>query len=322
MASIITVTLNPAIDRVIEVAGFAVGAHQRGRLLDRVPAGKGVNVSRVLASLGVESIATGFVGAEELGFFEHFLAGGPERGAGPAVRPQLLAVHGHTRENITIIDPKSGIETHIRDLGFKVSPADVDRLRKKLNLLAKPGAVVALCGSLPPGMAIDAAVGLVDLAMAKGASVAVDGSGALLRALADRSLWLLKPNIQELAEAVGRAGDSLSDDDVVTHGRALGENAEVVIVSRGSAGGYLFAEGSVWLGQVSIDAELIRSTVGCGDALLAGFIAARLRGHDPRESYRHALAVATAAALEPAPGCVDPAEVANLLPAASVEAAA
>jgi len=317
MDPIITVTLNPAIDRVIEVSGFAVGAHQRGRLIARAAAGKGVNVSRVLASLGVGNTATGFVGAGDLEFFEQSLAECAEHGA--ATRPQFLAVKGCTRENLTIIDPESGVETHVRDLGMETSPADIDRLSKKINLLARPGGVVVFSGSLPPGMEIDAAVGLIDLAVSKGAKVAVDGPGALLQAVADRPLWLVKPNVSELAEAVGRAGQSLCDDDVVASARGLGEKSGVVIVSRGSAGGYMIAEGSAWLGQVRIDQGLIRSTVGCGDALLAGFIAAQQTGHDLPQSYRHALAVATAAALEPVPGRVNTATAAELLLAASVE---
>ena len=192
MESVITVTMNTAIDRVLEVKGLSVGGHLSGRLIARVPAGKGVNVSRTLAALGVPSVATGFVGRGQLEEYERSLAG-------IEVQPQFLAVEAITRENITLIDTDAGIETHIRETGEPPTPGDLDRLRNKLNLLAKPGGLVALSGSLPSGVAVDYAVDLVDMVLSKGSRVAVDGSGELLHALRDRKLWLIKPNVQELA---------------------------------------------------------------------------------------------------------------------------
>ena len=158
--------------------------------------------------------------------------------------------------------------------------------------------------------------------LAKGGRVAVDGSGELLRALKDRKLWLIKPNVEELAAMGEDAGKpaAMSDQEVVRIGRELSRRVRVVIVSRGSAGGYLFIDGSALLGQVELfPSARLRSSVGCGDCLLGAFIAAQLRGDDVRKSYEYALAVATAAAMDTMPGQFDPAVVTELLGRTSVE---
>ncbi len=346
---IITVTLNAAIDRVMEVENFHVGGHLRGRLLARVPAGKGVNVSRTLAHAGIPSVATGFVGRDQLDDFDRSFAD-------LAVQSQFLGLDGDTRENVTLIDPAGGVETHIRDVGPTPTPKDLERLRNKLNLLAKPDGLIVFSGSVPSGVDAGAVVDLVDLALSKGAKVAVDGPGALLHALDDRKLWLVKPNVDELAAMLSgtvtdQAGtateasvpdgdastapscacasaagagvdhaDALSDDRIVAIGRELSRRIHVVIVTCGSAGGYLFIDGSALMGQVAMESKNVVSTVGCGDAMLAAFVAAQSKGKDVKASYEYALAVASAAALHNTPGVFDPAVAKKLLAKASVTA--
>lgn len=310
MNNIITITLNTAIDRVMEVDGFAIGRHTCGRLIGRVPAGKGVNVSRALAALGVPNVATGFVGREEFDLYERSLGD-------DGVASQFLAVEGTTRENLTVIDPSTGLETHIRDEGFDVAPADLVRLGNKLNLLAKKDDLVVISGSLPRGVDVSAVVELIDIAENKGAHVAVDGSGEMLRALRGRSMWLLKPNRDELTALAPTAIEN--DAALIEIGRDLSERVHFVIVSCGAAGGYLFIRGSVLIGQVDMDTTRAMSSVGCGDCMLAGFVASRKRGDDARTAYRYALAVATAAAIHTLPGRFDLALVEELLPRVSVE---
>lgn len=308
--SVITVTPNTAIDCVIEVPGFAIGAHQIGRRLLRAPAGKGVNVARALALLGHPCIAVGFVGGTALPSFEDELHA-------HRVQPQFLAVQGETRENITIIDPTTARATHVRDAGFAVTAEDLGRMERKLSLLSHERVLVAFCGSLPPGMEPTHLARLIDLCLDRHALVAVDADGPVLQAIRDRPLWAVKPNREELAAFAGKP--TASDDDLVRVGRALHQTVEIVIVSCGAAGGYLFAEGAVCIGQVDIDPEEVVSTVGCGDSLLAAFIGARLDGRDVAEAYRYALAAATAAAVHHLPGSFDPANVVRFLSRAAVE---
>ena len=308
--SVITVTLNPAIDCVFETPHLRIGEHQVGRRRFRIAAGKGVNVARSLALLGHRCVATGFVGRAELSLYDDSLAA-------YKVSSQFLAVDGRTRENITLIDPTQGVETHIRDTGFQVGAADIARMSRKLGLLARERSLVCFCGSTPPGMSVEGLGQMVDLCISRGAAVAADADGPVLRQLTARRLWAIKPNRQEFEAIVGQPVPS--DDELVRFGRELARDIPVVLVSCGVSGAYGFTADITLLGQVDVDTKDAVSTVGCGDSLLAGFLAGKLEGLDDREAFRKALAVATAATLHPEPGVFDPGAVAAFLPRTAVE---
>lgn len=307
---IVTVTLNPAIDRTLEVPGFRIGGHQPGRLVSRTPAGKGINVSRALAQLGVSNTALGFVGLEESELYETFLES-------CGVRSQLLSVPGRTRENITLIDPTSHVESHIRDVGFSIGETELVRLRKKLKLLCGPGVLVIFSGSCPPGLKPAHLLELVGVCIESGGQVAVDTSGTHVSAIRNVPLWLAKPNRQELGELVGQP---MQDDaSILDVGRQLSKTFRALIVSCGAAGGYLFIDGSAMLGQVTVDLKRVVNTVGCGDCLLAGFVAGQVQGRSVRDSYKFGLAVATAAAVSRDSGTFELDDVAAFESAVSVE---
>lgn len=287
-AAIVTVSLNPAIDRIIEVPGLALGEHKVGRLVTRLPAGKAVNVSRALAILGAPSVATGFVGREELAMFERSLDPA-------AIRSDFIPVHGSTRENITLVDPLAHRETHVRDVGFEVREADRAILREKLSKLCAPGVMVVFAGSLPQGVTAADFASLVQDCIEAGANVAVDTSGEALLAAARLPLWLIKPNEVELSE-VSQASVS-TEAQLLDAGRRLAARIRNVVVSRGREGVVCFAGSSVWKGRVDISPDRVRNTVGCGDCLLAGYLAATLQGGDAAEACRCALAAATASAV-------------------------
>lgn len=301
--------MNTAIDRILEVRDFTVGAHQRGRLLVRVPAGKGVNVSRTLSALGVSSVATGFVGEEQLEDYERSFED-------TLVKAQFLAVDGTTRENITLIDPATGVETHIRDQGVTPTPGDLERLRSKLNRLSRPDNLIVFGGSLPPKVSVDYVRGLVDMVQRKGAHAAVDGPGELLHAVRGEKLWLIAPNVDELVAMMGFEGDrgdqAPSDDELFDIGRRLARTMQAVMVTCGAAGGYLFLGEVVMRGRIDMHHLEVKSTVGCGDALLAAYIAGCKEGKDAHDAYELALAVASASVVHSTPGGFDPVAVADM----------
>lgn len=332
--TVVTLTMHTAVDRLIEVSDLHIGGHQRGRTLARVPAGKGVNVARALAILGVPSIATGFVGRDEMTMYEDSFGE-------TLVKPQFLSIAGRTRENLTLLDRETHVETHVRDVGPTPTDGDMTRLGNKMRVLTRSGGLVVIGGSTPPNIEPARAIEFVDMAVKKGAHVAVDLPGDLLHALRDRHLWLVKPNREEFtamvragepeeeetavkggqitAETDEDADDLLSDDELVDAGRALTKHFRVLIVTCGADAGYLFSGSEVLLGQVHLDEERIKSTVGCGDALMGGFIAAQLRGRSIRDSYHYALAVATAAAVDVVPGHFSQMVVDEMLGETSVE---
>jgi len=173
--TIITVTLNTSVDRTLEVPRLAVGGHLKGRLLRLQPGGKGVNVSRCLAALGVPSIITGLVGSTELGLFRASFAGTP-------ATVELVPIAQPTRTCTTLLDPELGTDTHIREQGPTVTPQEIAALGARLRTLASPDALVVFCGSLPPGMDNAHLTGLIATCRECGAQVAADLNGPQLAA--------------------------------------------------------------------------------------------------------------------------------------------
>ncbi len=296
-AAVIAVTLNTALDRTLDVPGLALGGHVRGSLVSVQPAGKAVNVARLLDRLGVVAILTGFVGA---GDRERFA----ESFAKTGVRIELFEGRGATRENITLVDPRAGTETHIRDEGFSLTDDDLARLEKKLRILAAPETPVAFAGSLPPGMTPDAFAALIEACRAKGARVAVDTSGPGLEAVRDRALWLVKPNLEELAHLAGRPVED--EAGALESARALRPRVEEVIVTLGAEGAILVTEAGAWAARPHPPAGAVVNTVGCGDALLAGFLRARVQGQKDADALAWGVACGTAAARCIRAGEVDP----------------
>jgi len=294
-AKVLTVALNPAIDRGIEVPDFTIGAHQIGRQVFRRAAGKAINVARVLDTLNVSVSVTGFVGRRRQGYFEKQLDG-------ENLSCQLFALDGRTRENITIMDPQNKVDTHIRDRGFIVEPSDLAKLGKKLALLSRKDLVVCFSGSLPQGVSPEQLVELLYICQAQGASVCLDSGGSVLGACAGLKLHLIKPNFLELSEMLGR--QVTGEDDVLAAADRLRQAADIALVTCGSEGGYLLCDRGLWRGKVTIDPGQVKNTVGCGDAMLGGFLAAHLSGRAIEDSYRYALAVATSAALSVIPGTI------------------
>jgi 1-phosphofructokinase family hexose kinase len=370
--TVVTVTLNTSVDRTIEVPRFAVGGHLKGRLVRVQAAGKGVNVARCLARLGVPSVVTGFVGIRELEFFREGIelssrglhARPPSRGfhtrgrvtgaehAGeqptlPRVgnpreeervenpreeelsrNPRegdcfptmdLVPVAEPTRTCTTILDPELGTDTHVREAGFHVRERELAALEAKLRSLASPETIVAFCGSLPPGVTARHLAALIAACQENGAQIAADLNGSELAvAIAGRAL-LIKPNVEELGEVIGRDLSSATEQELIRAARPLCDRVGTVLLTRGKEGALAVSETEALSGAV--DVGTVRNTVGCGDAFLAGYLAGIWAGAAPEERLRQAVACGGANALANAAGEIDPRVVAELAAKARVRKA-
>jgi len=316
--TVITVTMNTAIDRVLCSPGFAVGAHQLAESVSLTPAGKGINLSRALARLGRSNVATGFVGKAEADRFEKLLRAGEGLGR---VNDQLLSVPGPTRENITVVDPDAGTDTHLRTQGYQLDQTDLARLSTKVGLLSREGSVFVFAGSTPRGVDAQTVSGWVQTAQQGGAQVILDLDGQVMSevlALIAQPVWMVSPNRSELASAVSKELDG-SFDDVLSAARSLLERSQWVLVSLGAEGGLLVTPAGAWRGVCEIAHDRVVSTVGSGDCLVAAAVNARLRGLEPEQVLRRALAVATASTLSASPSDFDLNEVARLEESARVQ---
>ena len=294
---IITVTLNPSLDRTVELDSLAQGSVQRVTAARLDPGGKGVNVARALLANGVPTRAVvpvaGIEGDQLVALLEH-------EGVDVAVVPVL----GHTRSNITIAET-DGTVTKLNEPGAPLCADDLEALARKVLAAAAPDSWVVLCGSLPPGLRAEAYATLTHRFVAAGLRVVVDTSGPAFRAAVAVCPELVKPNAEELAEAVGRPLRSTSE--VIAAARELqGLGAQAVLVSLGAAGAILVDE-TVVIGESPVDEP--RSTVGAGDAFLAGFLAGRYHGASRREAFAEALAWGAAAVRLPGTQMPGPADI-------------
>ena len=314
---IVTVTLNPAIDRVLEVEQFKVGKHIKARRIGWYPAGKGVNVARVLGMLGTRCVATGFVGREDLSLFEEFL----ERVGRGRIVMQMLIVRGGTRENITIMDPILDTETHIRDEGFTVQQEDVRRVISKVGMLAHEDTIMVFAGSLPPGVKLGDLRSMLHRCQDEDAKIVIDTSGEAAKVLEREPVWMLKVNHRELADMTGMPTES--EEETAAAARSLtreaGGLAELVIATRGAAGAVMIGPEESVSAKVFVHPGRIANTVGCGDSLLAGLLHAWVRGRSWRDAMAMGVAVATANATSRTPGTLSVDDVEEFREAAMME---
>jgi 1-phosphofructokinase len=264
---IVTVTLNPSLDRTIEVAALERGKVVRATHARVDPGGKGVNVSRALLANGFASQAVVPCGGDEGLHLVRLLES-------EGVHLKTVPIAGHTRSNVTIAEP-DGTITKINEPGPTLSPHEFDTVIACLLSTVPAAAWVVACGSLPPGLPGQAFADLCKRLVAAGARVAVDTSGDGLREAAQAGVALVKPNREELAEVVGAPLPTRADVvEAAQQVRTWGAGA--VLASLGAEGAVLVDEDGVLCGESPVIKT--RSTVGAGDALLAGFLAAGARG--------------------------------------------
>ena len=275
--TVATVTLNPAVDQTLRVdRALAPDEVIRVDEAQFDPGGKGINVSQYLDAMGTETVASGVLG----GFLGEFVA---DELAAAGIETAFVHVAGTTRMNSTV--HAAAEEYKLNQRGPQVSTADVDAIVERLRGVAPSTVVVA--GSLPPGLDSDA---IDRLARAGPWETVVDVEGALLRELDAEYAWC-KPNVPELAAATGRDGDGV--DDPVDAARQLrADGFDGVIASLGADGAVLVSGDGV-VHEPAIETEVV-DTVGAGDALLSGVLAALEAGASHDAALHTGVVAATA----------------------------
>ncbi|GGT37792.1 1-phosphofructokinase [Streptomyces chromofuscus] len=297
---ILTVTPNPSLDRTYEVPSLERGGVIRagGERMD--PGGKGVNVSRAVAAAGRRTVAVLPLGGAPGALVADLLDA-----QGIKVAPVPIA--GATRSNIALAEA-DGVLTKINAPGPELSAQEQELLFQTVRAEARDTDWIACCGSLPRGLAPSWYAELVARAHAGGARIALDTSGrALLEALRERP-DVVKPNAEELSEAVGRplatVGDALKAAEELRE-----RGARAVLASLGADGQLLVDSAGIWFGTARVD--VVRSNVGAGDSSLAGFLIAG--GYGPKalaSAIAHgAAAVRLPGSVMPTPDDLDPAAV-------------
>ena len=309
---IVTVTLNAALDRTLEVPNFQRGHRHRASKSLTLAGGKGINVARALKRMGVPVIATGLAGGrtgtrivEEL--------------TEEAILNDFVRIAAESRTSTAVVDTTTGSYTEINEWGPRVEAVELEILLEKLHYLANGADFVVFAGSLPRGVENDFYGEAIRDLKRRGIQTVLDSEGEPLRLGTEAEPWLVSPN---QPEAEGLVGQELNDDDDFMM-------ALDVIADRGAQNVLITQErGCVARFREERQTRRFRaraprlealSAVGAGDTLLAGLVAARLEGRTMEEALANAVASGAVSTLQVGAGRFEPRDVARLAAEVQIE---
>ena len=275
---IYTLTLNPAIDYVLQVENLTVGKIHKTDTAEICFGGKGINVSKILGELQVLSVALGFVA----GFVGEAIENGVKSEWVTTKFTKLEC--GMSRINVKL---RSGSETDVNCVGPEVKMVDIERLYESINALEN-GDILVLSGSVPKGVPTDIYGSIMARLSSKGVKFVLDAEGEYLLNALKYNPFLIKPNLEELCDLFGEIS---SENGVIESAKKLQQmGAENVLVSLG-ADGALLLDSEAQVHRINAVSGKAVNTVGAGDSMLAGFIAGYLESSD----FDYALKLGTAA---------------------------
>jgi len=286
MSTILTITFSPCVDKSFSIPELIPEKKLRTSIPKTEPGGGGINVARVLARLGTNAIALypsgGYTGQalDELIAKEHI----------PAIP---VKTRNETRENVIVLETSTNKQFRFTMPATSLSEKEIERLLESIEHVKKLDFIV-VSGSLPAGIApnIFSRIAIVGKKKAK---LVVDTSGEGLKYAVDQGVYLIKPNISELAYLAGK--EYLHTNEIVHHAKSIikTKNCEIIVVSLNAAGAVLVTKNSAI--AVTPPAVKVKSTVGAGDSMVAGMVFALSRGDDIETASQYGVACGTAATL-------------------------
>lgn len=305
---IVTVTPNPAVDQTAWVERLAPGEVHRVLETHVDPAGKGINASRMVHRLGWPTIAFGFLAGDTGNIIRRALES-------EGVQFHFVPISGQTRVNQTVVE-QSGQATSFYGPGPSVTPAAIASLRGLIEVWLPACRVLVLAGSLPPETPLDLYAAVVRVARAQGVKVFVDADGEALETAVAAGPDLIKPNAAEAERLLGRPlGDERA---VAAAAHELNERGVgTVVISMGARGAVCAQGGRAWL--VRPPSVERRSTVGSGDAMVAGLAVSMARGDAVEDGLALGAAAGAATAMSEGTALGRREDVDALLPRVEVE---
>jgi 1-phosphofructokinase len=281
---IYTVTLNPSVDLHVELDQLKLQHVNRSREERKFPGGKGINVSRVLHRIGIETTAFGFVGGFTGAFIRDYLLN-------EGVRVDFVDVGSDSRINIKLRSSHQK-ETEINGMGPKLTNEHYRQFLSKLETV-KTGEFLVLAGNIPASLPADLYVELTRKFHAQGVRVVVDTSSQSLLQIVKNRPFLIKPNHHELGDLFGISLQSVQE--IIPYAKRLVRmGAQHVIVSMAEQGALLVTESATYLATVPTGQVI--SSVGAGDSLVAGFIGTFSKTGDLLKAFQYGIAAGSATA--------------------------
>ena len=278
---IITLTLNPAVDKTIEINDFKVDSVNRVYSNRFDCGGKGINVSKVIRVLEGESKAIGFLAGESGKYIKGQLDN-------LKIENDFVFVEGETRTNIKIVDRKRNTNTDVNEKGPDITEQDLEQLKTKILDMLKEKSVLVLSGSVPSNVNSDVYKDLIMKAKKKGVKTLLDADGELLKQGIEAGPYMVKPNIHELERLFNKKINGINEAIEIAK-KIFDHGVEIIAISLGAEGSIVLTkEKTVVVEGLKVDAI---STVGAGDAMVAAWALAVHKEY----SLEKAIILATAA---------------------------
>ena len=283
---IYTVTLNPAIDRELQVTEpeFHKVMHANSSQMNY--GGKGINVSRGLAAIGAKSIALGFVGGSTGEMLTQEMSN-------LNVLTDFVRISGETRTNFSVVDKNRSQLIKVNEPGPIIHSQECHQLITKIRKLAQPGDLWALCGSIPPSIPDSIYADIIQEIQSLGGKALLDTSGPALTHGCNPNLFLVKPNASEASTLTGSKIDS-TEDALNAAYAILQTGVKHVIITQGRKGALLSNQAGTWIAVAPSITK--RNDIGAGDAVMTGIIYGLSCNLSWPEILRWGVACGTAAA--------------------------
>jgi 1-phosphofructokinase len=282
---ITTVTLNPAVDKTVEIDNFTAGSVNRVASVRLDAGGKGINVSKVSASLGGKTRALGILAGKSGSFIKEYLDS-------IGVENKFIFIDGETRTNLKIVDKVQQMNTDINEPGPCISEADERKVIDNIIENMSSESIAVFSGSVPVGINKGIYKELIRAAGEKGVKAILDADGELLRQGLEAGPYLIKPNINELEGLLERKINGL--EDVVSVSRSIMDKygVKIVVVSLGEKGAVFINDNCTILAK-GIKVQ-VKSTVGAGDSMVAALAFSIDKGLSFEEAVKLSVAAGTA----------------------------
>lgn len=285
--SVLTITLNPSVDKSSSVENIIPEKKLRCHSPKYEAGGGGINVSRALKRLGIVSDTFFTSGGRTGKLLEDLLTQ-------ENLNTQPLYVTGETRENFVVLDTSNNNQYRFGFPGEKLTMEEQESVLNSINAMSSSPDFVVISGSLPDTIT-DFTKKIVRICKANGSKIIIDTSGEPLKMAVEEGVFLLKPNLGELASLVGK--ERLQDEDIDQAARFIisNGNAQIVVVSLGEKGAVLFSATEKI--QMNAPAVNVKSTVGAGDSMVAGMLSVLVKGGDYKEVLSMGIACGSATAM-------------------------
>ncbi|WP_018249531.1 1-phosphofructokinase [Orenia marismortui] len=306
---IITLTLNPAVDKTVKISKFTLGTLNRIKAVRKDAGGKGINVSKVISELGGETKAFGFIGGSSGGFIKESLSK-------LSIYHNFTLVKDDTRTNLKIIDINNKQETEVNEPGPQITNIELCKLEKDLLDSIDQNDLIIMGGSLPQGLPQNTYASLIEEVQSKGAKVILDTSNKPLIEGLKAKPYLVKPNLDELETLFNKRLDSI--DKIVESGKKLYQQGiKIVVISLGGEGSIVISKEGVW--KIRPPKVKVASTIGAGDTLVGSLSLKLNEGVDLKEALLYATAASASTVTKAGTQICSKEEVKNLVKEVEIE---